>query len=113
MALDRTQVEYRSIERLLSPRLQDMLDKAFETFQKEAPDEYDRDFDEEALWKKVLEELPISHYEAVLLDIANSLWGGRSITIPTIHLLGLDPDNRKKFIIAMATYMKVDLKAVA
>lgn len=103
MPIDRTQSEYRAIEKLLSPRLQEMLDKAFDNFNQR----WERDTDSEKLWAKILGELPISHYEAKLLDIANSIWGGNEIRIPLIEFHGFDSENKKKIIIALATYMNV------
>lgn len=101
--IDRTQPEYRAIEKLLSPRLQEMLDRAFDNFNKK----WERDADSEKLWGNILSELPISHYEAKLLDIANSIWGGGEIRIPLIEFHGFDRENKKRILVALATYMDV------
>lgn len=110
MPIDRTQREYRAIEILLTPHLQEMLDKAFDMYRDEADKRYEkgnRNFDQLKLWEKILKKLPSSHYEAKLLDIANSIWGGSEIRMPLIEFGGFDPHNREKIIIALATYLNV------
>jgi len=106
--IDRTQPEYRAIERLLSPRLQEILDKAFAYYREEALARGSGDFDQEALWDKVLDSYGLSTYERILLKMANSLWSGVKITTPLLELHGLDEDNKIRFITAMATYIGVD-----
>ncbi len=110
MPIDRTQREYRAIEILLTPHLQDMLDKAFEMYRDEADKKYEkgnRNFNQEKLWDKILKKLPLSHYEAKLLDIANSIWGGSEIRLQLIEFGGFDPINRVRIIMALATYLNV------
>ena len=107
MAIDRTQHEYRAIEILLTPHLQEMLDKAFEMYRDEADKKGNKNFNQFKLWERILKKLPISHYEAKLLDIANSIWGGTEIRIPLINFGGFDPHNKEKIITALATYLNV------
>lgn len=106
--LDRSQPEYRAIEKLLSPNLQQMLDKAIDMYCEEAGKIKERNFDQEALWETILKRLPISHYEARLLDIANSIWGGSKIRIPMIEFHGFDRRNKERIITALCTYFKVE-----
>ena len=107
MPVDRTQSEYRAIERLLSPRLQEMLDRAFDEFRKKADEKDYRDIDQKSLWKEVLDGLPISHTEAMLLDIANSIWSGTEIQIPVLQLHSFDEQNRIRFIKAISMYLGI------
>ena len=108
MALDRSQSEYRSIEILLSPRLQEMLDRCFEKYRDEAEKRNWTGFNEKKLWKKITDELPISHYEARLLDIAERIWSGTIIDIPLIEFHGFDRHNKEKIIRALCTYLSVN-----
>lgn len=106
--LDRTQSEYRAIEKLLTPRLQEMLDKAIDMYRDEAGKIKERDYDQEALWQDILKQLPISHYEGRLLDIANAIWSGNEIKMPLMEFRGFDPSNIERVVNALCTYWRVE-----
>lgn len=108
MRLDRSQSEYRSIEKLLSPRMQDMLDKAIEMYRTEAENQNWRGFNEKKLWDSIMNKLSLSHYEAKLLEIAENIWSGTAIKIPLIEFHGFDRHNKERIITGLCTYLSVE-----